>query len=179
MYCINPIKKLLWFKPCDFHCISLEFNNSKCADRPACGCETSQYREQTEGHTSPQGSWVKRSHTSCSLRRRTPADCFTGSLIVQIYHPCHWCGLSQRPLKTKEHHPKPDVAPNKVLGEGCHCSIQSAWKTDGLTNKVSGVTGRHKALRQMKGSVQVWYIPAMVSIWTSAFFISGILYGIL
>ena len=99
-------------------------------------CQKPQCREQTEGHTSPQGSGVKRSHTSCSLPRRTPADCFTGSLIVQIYHPFHWCGLSQRPLKTKEHHPKPDVAPSRVLGEGCHCSTQCAWKTDGPTDEV-------------------------------------------
>lgn len=83
--------------------------------------------KQTEEHTSPQGPGVKRSHTSCSLHRWNPCwpTDFTGSLIVRIYHPCHWCGFSQRPLKTKDHHPKPDVPPNKVFSAVCHWSIQS------------------------------------------------------
>lgn len=68
---------------------------------------------QAEGCSEPQGLGVERSHTSCGPHQRTPAGCFTGALIVQIYHPCHWCSLSQEPLKTKEHHPKPDVSPDK------------------------------------------------------------------
>ena len=49
--------------------------------------QRSHHKEETEGHTSPQGSGVERSHTSCSPHHGTPADCLTGSLIVQIYHP--------------------------------------------------------------------------------------------
>lgn len=71
-----------------------------------CNMWATEIRQQTEGNKSPQGSEVKRSHTSCCQLRRTPADFFTGSFIVQIYHAFHWCGLSQRPLKTKAASPQ-------------------------------------------------------------------------